>query len=209
MSVSTMVRPRLLAYTTRDARAAGRAAATRVPCCPPIQCQYLPLHGNISHRAASRTNIASERVRAVMGGYESLRFAVGCRLPAAADTDEDSMKCTSLRYLAADRHSAEHTGRRPEAATSQPGVSKQIKLLGTSSLQIFVREGRNLTRITRRPAVIERALRILQEAQSIRDLSTELRDEGAAVCPGHDAHAKRATCSRRHPEFRGSFHTCA
>jgi LysR family cys regulon transcriptional activator len=59
-------------------------------------------------------------------------------------------------------------------------VSKQIKLLEDElGFQIFVREGRNLTRIT--PAgqqVIERALRILQEAQSIRDLSTELRDEG-------------------------------
>ncbi|HEX4387178.1 MAG TPA: LysR substrate-binding domain-containing protein [Steroidobacteraceae bacterium] len=64
--------------------------------------------------------------------------------------------------------------------TSQPGVSKQIKLLEDElGFQIFVREGRNLTRIT--PAgqqVIERALRILQEAQSIRHLSTELRDEG-------------------------------
>jgi LysR family cys regulon transcriptional activator len=64
--------------------------------------------------------------------------------------------------------------------TSQPGVSKQIKLLEDElGFQIFVREGRNLTRIT--PAgqqVIDRALRILQEAQSIRDLSTELRDEG-------------------------------
>jgi LysR family cys regulon transcriptional activator len=42
-----------------------------------------------------------------------------------------------------------------------------------------VREGRNLTRITAAgQQVIDRALRILQEAQSIRDLSTELRDEG-------------------------------
>jgi LysR family cys regulon transcriptional activator len=59
-------------------------------------------------------------------------------------------------------------------------VSKQIKLLEDElGFQIFVREGRNLTRIT--PAgqqVIERALKILQEAQAIRDMSTELRDEG-------------------------------
>src|SRR5207248_9897353 len=59
--------------------------------------------------------------------------------------------------------------------TSQPGVSKQIKLLEDElGFQIFVREGRNLTRIT--PAgqqVIERALKILQEAQSIRDLRSE------------------------------------
>jgi len=64
--------------------------------------------------------------------------------------------------------------------TSQPGVSKQIKLLEDElGFQIFTREGRTLTRIT--PAgqqVIDRAMRILQETQSIRSLATELRDEG-------------------------------
>jgi LysR family transcriptional regulator, cys regulon transcriptional activator len=91
------------------------------------------------------------------------------------------MKLHQLRYLAAIAQSGLNiTAAAHKLHTSQPGVSKQIKLLEDElGFQIFVREGRNLTRIT--PAgqqVIERALRILQEAQSIRNLSTELRDEG-------------------------------
>jgi LysR family cys regulon transcriptional activator len=91
------------------------------------------------------------------------------------------MKLHQLRYLAAVAQSGLNiTQAAQKLHTSQPGVSKQIKLLEDElGFQIFVREGRNLTRIT--PAgqqVIERAQRILQEAQSIRDLSTELRDEG-------------------------------
>jgi LysR family transcriptional regulator, cys regulon transcriptional activator len=91
------------------------------------------------------------------------------------------MKLHQLRYLAAVAQSGLNiTAAAHKLHTSQPGVSKQIKLLEDElGFQIFVREGRNLTRIT--PAgqqVIERALRILQEAQSIKSLSTELRDEG-------------------------------
>src|SRR5579871_6398685 len=90
------------------------------------------------------------------------------------------MKLHQLRYLAAVAQSGLNiTAAAQKLHTSQPGVSKQIKLLEDElGFQIFVREGRNLTRIT--PAgqqVIERALRILQEANSIRSLSTELRDE--------------------------------
>ncbi|HEY0768413.1 MAG TPA: HTH-type transcriptional regulator CysB [Steroidobacteraceae bacterium] len=90
------------------------------------------------------------------------------------------MKLHQLRYLAAVAQSGLNiTAAAQKLHTSQPGVSKQIKLLEDElGFQIFVREGRNLTRIT--PAgqqVIDRALRILQEAQSIRHLSTELRDE--------------------------------
>ena len=91
------------------------------------------------------------------------------------------MKLHQLRYLAAVAQSGLNiTAAAQKLHTSQPGVSKQIKLLEDElGFQIFVREGRNLTRIT--PAgqqVIERALRVLQEVQSIRGLSTELRDEG-------------------------------
>ena len=91
------------------------------------------------------------------------------------------MKLHQLRYLAAIAQSGLNiTAAAQKLHTSQPGVSKQIKLLEDElGFQIFVREGRNLTRITAAgQQVIERALRILQEAQSIRDLSTELRDEG-------------------------------
>ncbi len=91
------------------------------------------------------------------------------------------MKLHQLRYLAAVAQSGLNiTAAAHKLHTSQPGVSKQIKLLEDElGFQIFVREGRNLTRITAAgQQVIDRALRILQEAQSIRDLSTELRDEG-------------------------------
>ncbi|MGH8226378.1 MAG: HTH-type transcriptional regulator CysB [Steroidobacteraceae bacterium] len=91
------------------------------------------------------------------------------------------MKLHQLRYLAAVAQSGLNiTAAAQKLHTSQPGVSKQIKLLEDElGFQIFTREGRNLTRIT--PAgqqVIERAVRILKETQAIRDLATELRDEG-------------------------------
>ena len=91
------------------------------------------------------------------------------------------MKLHQLRYLAAVAQSGLNiTAAAHKLHTSQPGVSKQIKLLEDElGFQIFTREGRNLTRIT--PAgqqVIERAMKILQETQAIRDLATELRDEG-------------------------------
>ena len=91
------------------------------------------------------------------------------------------MKLHQLRYLAAVAQSGLNiTAAAQKLHTSQPGVSKQIKLLEDElGFQIFVREGRNLTRITAAgQQVIERALRILQEASAIRSLSTELRDEG-------------------------------
>src|SRR6202021_2964402 len=80
------------------------------------------------------------------------------------------MKLHQLRYLAAVAQSGLNiTAAAQKLHTSQPGVSKQIKLLEDElGFQIFVREGRNLTRITAAgQQVIDRALRILQEAQSI------------------------------------------
>lgn len=91
------------------------------------------------------------------------------------------MKLHQLRYLAAIAQSGLNiTAAAQKLHTSQPGVSKQIKLLEDElGFQIFTREGRTLTRIT--PAgqeVIDRALQVLEQVQSIRALSQELRDEG-------------------------------
>jgi LysR family cys regulon transcriptional activator len=119
------------------------------------------------------------------------------------------MKLHQLRYLAAIAQSGLNiTAAAQKLHTSQPGVSKQIKLLEDElGFQIFVREGRNLTRIT--PSgqqVIERALRILQEAQSIRDLSAELRDEGRGSLSLGTTHTQaRYVLPDVIRKFRGSY----
>lgn len=90
------------------------------------------------------------------------------------------MKLHQLRYLAAVAQSGLNiTAAAEKLHTSQPGVSKQIKLLEDElGFQIFVRDGRNLSRVT--PAgqqVIDRAVRILREVQNIKRLSDEFKDE--------------------------------
>jgi LysR family transcriptional regulator, cys regulon transcriptional activator len=119
------------------------------------------------------------------------------------------MKLHQLRYLAAVAQSGLNiTAAAEKLHTSQPGVSKQIKLLEDElGFQIFTREGRNLTRIT--PVgqqVIERALKILQETQAIRDLATELRDEGRGSLSIGTTHTQaRYVLPDVIREFRGRY----
>jgi len=119
------------------------------------------------------------------------------------------MKLHQLRYLAAVAQSGLNiTAAAQKLHTSQPGVSKQIKLLEDElGFQIFTREGRNLTRIT--PAgqqVIDRALHILQETQAIRDLATELRDEGRGSLSIGTTHTQaRYVLPKVIQEFRGLY----
>jgi len=90
------------------------------------------------------------------------------------------MKLHQLRYLVAVVDNGLNITAAARALhTSQPGVSKQIKLFEEElGFEVFEREGRTLTRITpegRR--VVERAQRILDEVENIRRLSDEYRDE--------------------------------
>jgi len=90
------------------------------------------------------------------------------------------MKLHQLRYLVAVAENRLNiTAAAERLHTSQPGVSKQLKLLEDElGFQIFMREGRALTRVT--PAgkqVIERARRILAEIKAIKRLSEDLRNE--------------------------------
>jgi len=90
------------------------------------------------------------------------------------------MKLHQLRYLAAVAQSGLNiTAAAEKLHTSQPGVSKQIKLLEDElGFQIFVRDGRTLTRVTTAgQQVIDRAIRILREVQNIKRLSDEFKDE--------------------------------
>jgi LysR family cys regulon transcriptional activator len=94
------------------------------------------------------------------------------------------MKLHQLRYLVAVAENGLNiTAAALKLHTSQPGVSKQLKLLEEElGFQIFLREGRSLTRMTPVGAqIVERAQRILHELKSIRRLSDDLRNEAGGV----------------------------
>ena len=90
------------------------------------------------------------------------------------------MKLHQLRYLAAVvQNGLNITTAARKLHTSQPGVSKQLKLLEDElGFPLFEREGRNLTRVTAAgQQVVDRAMRILEEVQNIRRLSSDLKDD--------------------------------
>ncbi len=90
------------------------------------------------------------------------------------------MKLQQLRYLVAIVDNGLNiTAASEKLFTSQPGVSKQVRMLEEElSLQLFVRKGKSLTALTDAGLqVVERARRILSEAQNIKSLSSELAEE--------------------------------
>lgn len=96
------------------------------------------------------------------------------------------MKLQQLRYLIAVVDNGLNITAASEALfTSQPGVSKQIRQLEDElALQLFVRKGRSLAALTDAGRqVVDRARRILSEAENIKALSSELagEDEGELV----------------------------
>jgi len=90
------------------------------------------------------------------------------------------MKLHQLRYLVTIvRNGLNITAAARALHTSQPGVSKQVRMLEEElGFRIFEREGRNLTRITAAGQdVVEHATRLLEEADNIRRLSADVQDE--------------------------------
>jgi LysR family cys regulon transcriptional activator len=88
------------------------------------------------------------------------------------------MKFQQLRYLVAVHENGLNiTAAARQLHTSQPGVSRQLKLLEEElGFQLFEREGRALTRTTAAgEEIITRATSILREMQNIRRTSAELR----------------------------------
>jgi LysR family transcriptional regulator, cys regulon transcriptional activator len=119
------------------------------------------------------------------------------------------MKLHQLRYLAAvAQNGLNITAAAEKLHTSQPGVSKQIKLLEDElGFQIFVRDGRNLARVT--PAgqqVIDRAVRILREVQNIKRLSDDFKDEARGSLAIATTHTQaRYVLPRVIKEFRETY----
>lgn len=90
------------------------------------------------------------------------------------------MKLQQLRFLLAVVENDLNITAAAEALfTSQPGVSKQIRLLEDElDLQLFVRNGKRVEALTDAgQRVVEHAHRILQETERIKSLADELRDQ--------------------------------
>ncbi len=91
------------------------------------------------------------------------------------------MKLQQLRFLAAvAQNNLNITAAAKKLHTTQPAVSKQLKLLEEElAFSIFVRNGRTIDRVTAPgERVITHALRLLREAQNIKAVSEEFADEG-------------------------------
>src|SRR5688572_7911533 len=100
--------------------------------------------------------------------------------PKPSDFGRATMKLQQLRFLSAiAKHSLNISSAAENLHTSQPGVSKQIKLLEDElGVELFTRSGKHLTQITpvgRR--VIAHADTILKEVGNIKRLAEEYRDD--------------------------------
>jgi len=92
------------------------------------------------------------------------------------------MKLQQLRYLrAVIDNGLNMTQAADRLATSQPGVSKQLKMLEQElGLSLFVRKGRSLASLTAEgEEVARRAARILREVEAIRGISPNLYSEAS------------------------------
>jgi LysR family cys regulon transcriptional activator len=86
------------------------------------------------------------------------------------------MKLQQLKYLLAIVDNGLNiTAAADRLYTSQPGVSKQLKLLEEElGLQLFSRKGKSLNRVTRAgEQVVVRARKVMDEVEQIRRLAAD------------------------------------
>lgn len=127
------------------------------------------------------------------------------------------MKLQQLRYLIAiARNNLNISAAADSLYTSQPGVSKQLKLLEEElGIQLFNRNGKHLTHIT--PAgrqIIARSEDILSQVENIRRLADEFRDDQRGTLSIATTHTQAryalppvvAEFRRRYPEVGLSMH---
>ncbi len=90
------------------------------------------------------------------------------------------MKLQQLRYICeVARHDLNVSATAQSLYTSQPGISKQIRLLEDElGVEVFARSGKHLTRVTPAgQAILTVANEILQKVDSIRQVAQEFSDE--------------------------------
>jgi LysR family transcriptional regulator, cys regulon transcriptional activator len=131
------------------------------------------------HPASGIVNIPIPRRAGTIPAHPALpnHAGTGSRVTIAA------MKLRQLHYvLEVAKRGLNVTAAAEALHTSQPGVSKQVKLLEDElGVEIFVRSGKHLAEVT--PAgkrIIQYAERLLAEAQNIQNVAREFRqtDEG-------------------------------
>lgn len=119
------------------------------------------------------------------------------------------MKLQQLRFLAAvAQNDLNLTAAAAKLCTTQPAVSKQLKLLEEElGFNIFVRQGRMFTRLTPPgERVIAHALRLLREAQNIKSVSEEFSEEGRGTLSIGTTHTQaRYVLPRVIQQFRPKF----
>jgi len=90
------------------------------------------------------------------------------------------MKLQQLRYIwEVARHDLNVSATAQSLYTSQPGISKQIRLLEDElGVEVFARSGKHLTRVTPAgEAILEVSGEILQKVESIKQVAQEFSDE--------------------------------
>jgi LysR family cys regulon transcriptional activator len=90
------------------------------------------------------------------------------------------MKLQQLKYiLEVEKHDLNVSATALSLFTSQPGISKQIRLLEDElGVKVFTRSGKHLTRVTPAgKAILEIASDILQKVETIKKVSQEYSDE--------------------------------
>ena len=90
------------------------------------------------------------------------------------------MKLQQLRYIwEVARHDLNVSATAQSLYTSQPGVSKQIRMLEDElGVDIFARSGKQLSRITPAgEAILAHAGEILHKVETIKQVASEFKDE--------------------------------
>jgi LysR family cys regulon transcriptional activator len=90
------------------------------------------------------------------------------------------MKLQQLRYICeVAKHDLNVSATAQSLYTSQPGISKQIRLLEDElGVEVFARSGKHLTRVTQAgESILEIATEILRKVETIKQVAQEFSDE--------------------------------
>ena len=114
------------------------------------------------------------------------------------------MKLQQLRYIVeVANHDLNVSATAQALFTSQPGVSKQIRLLEDElGVEIFVRSGKHLTQVTQvGQQIIDMATQVLRQTSVIKQIADECSNEGVrGTDHRHNTHA--SPICLYHPLFR-------